>query len=301
MVSRRASYSSSHVKMRRRMEKYARVIRMDTLQEILKENRSGYTGVVLGHENCPQYYRQSNVHEMIETAQKGGLKAKVNIPVIFEEFLDEFKEEAERLIKTYDDIKLYVNDWGMLAYLHQMHPDQTFGAGKGISFTYADNPWNEHIMLAEKEKYREALKAANMQNPDTIEQLRELGVDEIEMSDLELSEQAYRHMASEGFRVSVNKGMTVATMSRACHCLRFLKKIDEMGHCREYCTKETVLSIKDYFDMAEKDHKPVSPETKAIQPDMHVDGNITMVKNIQPAKHYEGVDCMVYDERIMAI
>ena len=68
-----------------------------------------------------------------------------------------------------------------------------------------------------------------------------------------------------------------------------------MGNCMEYCTKGIVLSIKDYYDMANNDHKPVSPETKSIQPDMCVDGNITMVKNIQPAGDYTGVSCMIYD------
>lgn len=74
-----------------------------------------------------------------------------------------------------------------------------------------------------------------------------------------------------------------------------------MGNCMEYCTKGIVLPIKDYYDMANNDHKPVSPETKSIQPDMCVDGNITMVKNIQPAGDYTGVSCMIYDERIMDI
>ena len=96
-------------------------------------------------------------------------------------------------------------------------------------------------------------------------------------------------------------GLLLDKMSRACHCLRFIDKLDEMGNCMEYCTKGIVLSIKDYYDMANNDHKTVSPETKSIQPDMCVDGNITMVKNIQPAGDYTGVSCMIYDERIMDI
>ena len=96
-------------------------------------------------------------------------------------------------------------------------------------------------------------------------------------------------------------GLLLDKMSRACHCLRFIDKLDEMGNCMEYCTKGIVLSIKDYYDMANNDHKPVSPETKSIQPDMCVDGNITMVKNIQPTGDYTGVSCMIYDERIMDI
>lgn len=96
-------------------------------------------------------------------------------------------------------------------------------------------------------------------------------------------------------------GLLLDKMSRACHCLRFIDKLDEMGNCMEYCKKGIVLSIKDYYDMANNDHKPVSPETKSIQPDMCVDGNITMVKNIQPAGDYTGVSCMIYDERIMDI
>ena len=96
-------------------------------------------------------------------------------------------------------------------------------------------------------------------------------------------------------------GLLLDKMLRACHCLRFIDKLDEMGNCMEYCTKGIVLSIKDYYDMANNDHKPVRPETKSIQPDMCVDGNITMVKNIQPAGDYTGVSCMIYDERIMDI
>lgn len=282
------------------MKKYARVMKMSSLEQLIKKDKD-FTGVILGHENCPHYYRQSNVSNMAEYAIENGLEVKVNIPVIFEDFLDEFKKEACSLMQNYSGLKLFINDWGMLYYLHERYPGRTFGAGKGISFTYADNPWNEHILLAEKEKYHEALKAANMQNAETIEQLRMLKVDEIEMSDLKLSEGAYRHMSDEGFYVSVNKGMTVATMSRACHCLRFADKLDEMGKCIDYCTKDTVLSIKDYYDMANNEHKPVSPGTKAIQPDMYVDGNIIMVKNAQPAVDYTGVSCMIYDERIMDI
>lgn len=96
-------------------------------------------------------------------------------------------------------------------------------------------------------------------------------------------------------------GLLLDKMSRACLCLKFIDKLDEMGNCMEYCTKGIVLSIKDYYDMVNNDHKPVSPETKSIQPDMCVDGNITMVKNIQPAGDYTGVSCMIYDERIMDI
>lgn len=282
------------------MKKYARVMRMNSLKKLVNK-RNSFNGVILGHENCPQYYRQSRVSEMIEYAIDNGLEVRVNIPVIFEDFLDEFKEESCKLMENYPRIKIFVNDWGMLYYLNGRYPESTFGAGKGISFTYADNPWNEHILLAEKEKYQEALKAANMQNTDTIEQLKLMGVDEIEMSDLELSEGAYKYMSDKGFIVSVNKEMTVATMSRACHCLRFVDKIDEMGSCIDYCTKGITLSIKDYYDMAEMHHKPVSPETKTIQPDMFVDGNITMVKSIQPANDYTGASCMIYDERIMDI
>ena len=95
------------------MKKYARVMRMDSLEKLVK-NRGDFTGVILGHENCPQYYRQSHVPEMIGLAVGSGLDVKVNIPVIFEDFLDEFKEEACRTIDEYPQVKIFVNDWGML-------------------------------------------------------------------------------------------------------------------------------------------------------------------------------------------
>lgn len=280
------------------MAKYSRTMSMDSLKKIVEGNE--YEGVVLGHENCPQYYRQSNVNEMIDYALENGLDVKLNIPVLFEDFLQEFKDIADEIVAKYDQkVKIVVNDWGLLFYLHGKYPDLRFCAGKGISFSYGDNPWNEHILLAEKEKYQEALKSVNMENEDTIAALRELGVDEIEMGDLELSEHAYKHLSDMGFTITVNKWMSIATMSRACHCLRFLDKVDEMGKCIQYCTKPITVSIKQYFDMAETKNKPVSPETKQIQPDMYIDGNITMVINDKCANDFTNVNNVIYDERIM--
>jgi len=282
------------------MEKQARVIKLDTLKALCLDKKD-YTGVIIGHENCPHFYRQSNVDEMIQLALDAGLKVKVNIPVLFEEYLDEFKKEAKRLIETYPTIKLILNDWGILFYLHETCPDANFAAGKGISFTYSDNPWNEHIIVAEKEKYREMLKAHNMENPDTIQELQRLGIDEIELSDIDTSKNAYKRLKEEGFIVSVNKEMSVVTMSRACHCLRFLDKCSEMGNCINYCTKEIILSIQQYYDMMNTELKPLSPETKAMQPDMIVNGNITMVRNTKIAEEYSNIDILVFDERILTI
>lgn len=281
------------------MNKYYRVVNIETLEKL--KNKTDVEGVILGHENCPHYYNQLNIDKMIETAKEQGFKVKVNIPVLFEEHLEEFKEESVRLLKSYPDVKLVLNDWGILYYLHGLYPDTKFCAGKGISFSYGDNPWNEHILEAEKEEYREALKSSNMENADTIEQLKLLGVDEIEMGDLELSEHAYKHLSEEGFRIAVNKGMSITTMSRACHCLRFLDKVDEMGKCIQYCNKEIIVSIKEYSDMENNASKPISPETKALQPDMFINGNITMVKNKKPANDFSNVDTIIYDERICAV
>ena len=271
---------------------------MKSLEKIVAEKN--YTGVVLGHENCPQYYRQSPVREMIDYALDNGLDVKLNIPVLFEKYLQEFKDVAEDIIEKYaDKVKIIVNDWGLLYYLHCKYPDMKFAAGKGISFSYGDNPWNEHILLAEKEKYQEALKASNFENIHTIEALKELGIDEIEMGDLELSERAYKHLSEMGFFIILNKYMSIATMSRACHCLRFLDKLDEMGDCIKYCSKPISLSIRQYYDMAETCNKPVSAETKELQPDMFIDGNITMVINKKCAKDFTYVTNVIYDDRIL--
>lgn len=279
------------------MEKHTRIINYTTLEKICN-TKEEFNGVILGHENCPHFYRQLDIDKMIQISIDSGLDIRVNIPVLFEEYLQEFENEAERLINKYPDIKIIVNDWGILAYLHERYPEAKFTAGKGISFTYGDNPWNEHILLAEKEEYREILKAHNMENPDTITALKELGVDEIELSDLEMSYQAYKNLKSNGFKLLVNKNMSVVTMSRACHCLRFLDKHSEMGNCINYCTEKIVLSIQQFFDMANMELKEISKETKDMQPDMIVNGNLVMVKNSLTATEFENIDILVYDERI---
>lgn len=282
------------------MDKQLRVINIDTLKAICKDKRD-ITGVIVGHENCPHFYKQSEIDNMIICALDANLNISVNIPVLFEEYLDEFKAEASRLISKYPKVKLVVNDWGLLYYLHKKYPDMKFTAGKGISFTYGDNPWNEHILLAEKEKYREILKAHNMENQDTIKELKRLGINEVELSDLALSKKTYEHLKSEGFIVSVNKGISVVTMSRACHCLRFLDKCSEIGNCIKYCNKTIILSIQQYFDMMNTELKPLSIETKKMQPDMIFNGNITFVKNEQVIEDYKNIDILIIDERIYGI
>ena len=63
---------------------------------------------------------RSHVPEMVSLAVENGFDVKVNLPVIFEDFLDEFKEEACRIIEEYPQVKIFVNDWGML-YLSLIH------------------------------------------------------------------------------------------------------------------------------------------------------------------------------------
>ncbi|HRR78195.1 MAG: hypothetical protein IJK31_10875 [Ruminococcus sp.] len=89
------------------MEKIARIV---TMQE-LKKCPGKYSGVILGHENCPLFYRQTNIDEMIRFSLEHGLSVEVNIPVLFEQYLQEFKDEAKRLVKEYPSVKLAVNDW----------------------------------------------------------------------------------------------------------------------------------------------------------------------------------------------
>lgn len=279
------------------MYKQVRVINSDTLK-ILCSNKMDINAVIIGHENCPHFYKQSKVDEMIQWTLEAKLDVKVNIPVLFEEYIDDFKIEVNRIIMTYPEVKLIVNDWGILNYLHEKYPKKKFAAGKGISFTYGDNPWNEHILMAEKEKYREILMAHNMENPDTIEELKRLGINEVELSDLAMSEKACERLKEEGFIVSVNKGMSVVTMSRACHCLRFVDRCSEIGNCIDYCNKSITLSIQQYYDMVNTELKPLSTETKNMQADMLVNGNITLIKNSKVISDYKKIDILIYDERI---
>lgn len=275
-----------------------RVINYDTLVKIVSSEKDKYSTIILGHENCPNFYIQSDIDKMIEYALKNKLNVKVNIPVLFEDYLEFFKQETERLLEKYPTVKIIVNDWGILYYLHRKYPEQKFCAGKGISFTYSDNPWNQHILMAEKEKYRKALLAHNFENAETISALKELGVDEIELSDLAQSYNAYKHLKEAGFIVSINRHLCVVTMSRACHSLRFLNKVSEMGACIKYCNASIKISIKKYFDMMETELKTISEDTKKMQPDMFFHGNILFLEHEKGMTDFTYIDNIIDDERL---
>lgn len=280
----------------------ARVTDINSLRELCRRDTNVKT-VILGHENCPEYYRQSNVDGMIAEATEAGMTIKVDLPVAFEKHLPFIKKESERLLEKYPSVKLTLNDWGMMHYLHERYPETTFAVGKGCSFTYMDCPWNEHIMEGEKIEYRQVLgRAHNMGNEAVMEALRSLNVDEIELSNHRKMENVFRILKENGFTVVANRGLTVVSMMRACHSMRFLDRVDEIGEdCAKYCKKGMWLKTNKYYDMVNNEPKPLSESTKDMQPIMRLHANILVAETEEECDDYSNVDIVVLDERLMEL
>ena len=276
----------------------ARILTKETMEAVCRE-RPNIQSVVLGHENCPEYYRQSEIDASIAMAEAAGYAVKVNMPVAFEAHLDALLKEAGRLLETYPNCKLILNDWGLAYALHAKYPDKSFAMGKGCSFSYADCPWNDHIMCEEKEPYRSQIKRAhNMCTPSVMEELKGLNIDEVEMSNFAVLRHAYQTLHDHSFSVSVNYDLTVVSMMRACHCLRFFKKNHEMGNgCAQYCRKGFSLKTKKYFDMTESKAVRISPETEEMQPEMRLYANVLFMDNETCNGDFTNIDTVIVDER----
>lgn len=256
--------------------------RADDIQAIDAAMNSGnhYDCAVIGHESCPYFYRQEDVDTLIDHAESYGLAVKVNVPIVFEDYLDYFKKETVRLTENYPSVKLIVNDWGMLYYLHGIYPDKKFAAGLGISFSYADCPWNFHIVEEEHEKYRKMLETHNFDSSVMLQTLFDLGVNEIIMGDMDILEDSYRRISEFGMMITINKNVNIVTISRACHILRILGKTGEKGvGCSKYCRGRTIIKGTHYYDMALNIHSIISEETSAMQPEMYFYSNILFARN----------------------
>lgn len=281
------------------MRKALRATNIENVKKVCDQGQKIYDEVILGHENCPVYYMESRIDECINILTDLDILIKVNIPVVFEEYLEYFKNEIPRLKSINSAIKFIVNDWGMLKYLHEIYPEEFICVGKGLSFTYGDCPWNEHIMEAEKPEYQEILKAHNMQNDDTISLLKEYNVDEIELSHLTILRRAYEKIKSHGFTVTVNKDFSIVSMSRACHYLRFMDKLDIKGKgCSEICSSPLVLKTSQYYDMSQTEHKSISERTDQLQPEMIFIHNMLLLEKQENNSKFDNIDCVITDDRV---
>ncbi|MDR1639006.1 MAG: hypothetical protein LBC41_01370 [Clostridiales bacterium] len=254
--------------------------------------------VVAGHESCPVFYMQQNVDEIAKRALDKKIGVKINIPIVFEEYLDFFKGEAARLLEEHQQIKLVANDWGMLYHLHSQHPKRKFAIGLGMSFSYADCPWNFHIVEGELDKYKEMLLVHNLASTKALEIVKGLGADEIIMGNMKSLEASYRIIQSCGLKVTVNRGVNIVTISRACHTLRILGKTSEKGNCAAYCKNRTILKGTHYYDMSLGIHAAISEETKAIQPEMHSYSNMLFTSGEQEGIDHSNVADVINDYRI---
>lgn len=281
------------------MNNAIRVINKSTLKYICQTCKGYFDTIILGHEACPHFYNLSNIDEMITMALEAGFKVKVNIPTLFEQYLDEFKKECDRLINTYPDVKLILNDWGIIYYLHNKWPNIKFAVGKGVSFSYGDCPWNQDIIREEKEEYQSIFMGHNMESDYVMGILKQTNIDEIELSDTKMCASAYKRYQENGFSVSVNEKMCVVSVTRACHTLRYLDKLDILGNqCMEHCVKPTKIKTSQYFDMILQENKPVSKETSKIQPETIYHGNLLLLENQDCNTQFNYVDTLIIDERI---
>jgi hypothetical protein len=87
------------------MELAYRIDSVAQLKSVL-ENNNDFQCVVLGHESCPIFYQQQDVDGLIKLAQANGKSAKINIPTVFEDYLEFFKNETRRLIETYPNMTI---------------------------------------------------------------------------------------------------------------------------------------------------------------------------------------------------
>ncbi|MCL2425148.1 MAG: hypothetical protein FWD05_02305 [Oscillospiraceae bacterium] len=262
--------------------------RINDVQELqaLIDRSEKVACIILGHESCPVFFEELPIDELIRCAQEANLEVQINIPVVFEEYLDSFKIEVTRLLKAYPGIKLILNDWGMVYFIRESFPDVKVTAGLGISFSYLECPWYHHIVEEEFEMYHDIIQTHNFDSTNMLDLLKEYNIDEIIMSDLRTLSASYERIAKSGISILINKNVSIVAISRACHILRILGKSEEKGQgCSKYCSNRTVLRTTHYYDMAMSVHDRVSEETKIMQPEMYYYANVLLAKNPVELSH----------------
>jgi len=278
-----------------------RVNNLDRINEFLDLN---IDSVIIGHEACPhQLYKADEILGAFYKFKSKGINVKFQAPLSYEKHFENVFDTVKKVVNENEGIEIVVNDFGMLYAIRERGLLEKCKPviGHGISYSYENCPWHEHILQLEKEEIQEHLLCHNLNSRENMEILNEFGVKQIEIDILDKMENSYKSFKENGFALNGNMDFIIVSIARACHVARFYGRENEIGNnCRTICAEPVKITSTHRWNLFDNTHSRIKKEVREMLPQMKVFSNIICVERKTDLKSpiLEYLDTVTVDSRI---
>lgn len=250
----------------------------------------------IGDEGCINMIPSAD--ELLVITKKiidAGKAMRLVTPKVAESKIDLLLSLIEELKNQKVNYLLTINDFGILYACNQKNilPEHVC-IGRGISRSFEDCLWHEHILRAEDDFNRLTIAQNNMAHKTKIEYLSNFNVDAIESNMLKLQNAAYEKIIEDGWKVNVNYGNITLAFSRVCQTAQYYKKESEL--CERCCKTALDIQMTKLWD--KRNYEEICDGVKKINPEYLLLGNVLYRENKLKIdyEYIKYADCIIFND-----
>lgn len=251
--------------------------------------------VSLGSESC---YRQLPELAALDAILErlAPYRTKFVVPMLFESHFERVLPVIEKVVGRVDTV--VVNDYGVLHFLRERHARSLsrVSLGSGLSYSYEECPWNNHIVRDEPAAVRNATLRSNFDNDWMYEFLEMFPFSfEVEIPALPGMMASAEGLRRHGLRVAALARGIPVSIARACHAARYFQRA--VDDCGRVCRTAALLDPTHRWDFFEGDVKEIRREIKQQMPRFMGWGNMIYVDAPARAEILAAADTAIFDLR----
>lgn len=256
--------------------------------------------ISIGSEGCVHKIQSEEVlSDYKKKAKEYGKFFKLVLPKIPQKDMSRMLKLIHQLSNSGTDYSIVFNDFGLLYACREeaLLPEHTI-IGRGISRSFEDCLWYEHILREEEKKNRETLIQNNMYDSYKYEELKKFNVKGIECNMLKNQLTSYDNLKKIGYQVHLHYGYISIAYSRACQTARYYK--ERIPNCKKWCDKAIDIEMHQIWTRnknMEVSEEKIDEELKAVNPKFLLLGNTLlreMDSNLEKEK-FKQVDSWIFD------
>ncbi|RCX21456.1 hypothetical protein DFP94_102209 [Fontibacillus phaseoli] len=234
--------------------------------------------VFLGDEGC--VYKLPHEAEIIQL--KNNLEhAEIHIitPLVSQKNLQYAKDTLDELISTRLIHSLTFNDYGLLYYAVNKHPNShvKFYLGRLLTKSFSDCPWSDHLNRDEDDSIKTYMNGFVLNDPRKINLFKNMGIVGAHLNVSKKNIEGLNEITETGLEVIVHLNTIIGAASRICSQAQYSATL--FPDCKEECEQPSVLKLSKLWSIKARGYVDPSKEVQQIVPDYYVSGNITYYRN----------------------
>jgi len=278
---------------------------LDNSIDITKKQIEDFDIISIGSEGC--------VHKIAELKKAITLSRELEIagkefsfitPKVPQKYMQPLLTYISKLINENENISIVFNDLGLLEGCkhNKVLPNKAI-IGRGISRTFEECLWYEHILRDETDINKRTIIQNNMYDTNKSEFFSCYNVKGIECNMLKNQEESHRNLSKMGYELNLHYRYITTAFSRACQTARYFKS--SVPNCTDKCRKGIELNMKNVWTRditLSTEEIDMDMELKKLNPRFILMGNVLMRKTDIAFEqiNYNNIHSIILDARLVS-